>query len=99
MKKKTSYTLFNYILLASCKCTSEYNKELSGVPVEAFCGEWDADGKWCYLTGGLNARNCPGAHKSGGGDFYWTKDAEICRAAEKNKQIGKGNTIYTSLDI
>ena len=69
-----------------CHCTAEYNADVYGVLVGAYCDMWDLDGIWCYLTGGLKGKECPGAIKSSGGDYYWTKDAEICRAAQLKKE-------------
>ena len=54
----------------------------------AECKRWDSDGHWCYLEGGLRADICPGAIRSKAGNYYWTKDAQIC----KNALIGKIST-------
>ena len=69
-----------------CSCTDEYNAKENGVKVRAYCEYWDSNGvgPWCYLNGGSSGKNCPGAIKSGNGNFYWTKDADICRAAQKS---------------
>ena len=75
--------------LGTCQCTAEYNMSISGVFVEAYCGIWDRDGSWCYLGGGSEGKECPGALKSKNGDFYWTKDEDICHAAESNKKSSK----------
>ena len=39
-------------------------------------------GKMCYLTGGMSASKCEGATMSEFGPYYYTKDREICEAAE-----------------
>ena len=61
---------------------------IGGVFVGNYCGNWDSDGYWCYLSGGSEGKECPGAVKSSSttGDFYWTKDENICRAAKSNKK-------------
>ena len=55
--------------------------------MEAYCAKRDEDSPWCYVSGGKEGKKCKGAIKTrGGGEFYWTKDADICRAAESNRQ-------------
>ena len=76
-------------ILELCECTAEYNKTIDGVFVGAFCDVRDSDAPWCYLTGGVEGRRCAGASKSRYGDFYWTKDEDICRAAESNRKSSK----------
>jgi len=83
----------------TCQCTAEYNMSIGGVFVEAYCGIWSSsDFYWCYLSGGSKGKECPGAVKSSAGDFYWTKDEDICRAAESNKKSNWsrrfGNSTY-----
>lgn len=63
----------------NCRCTSNYSSE--GVTADAFCSDWDHKTPWCYLSGGLNAKSCPGAKKSIYGDFYYTSDNAICNNA------------------
>jgi len=71
----------------SCVCTAEYEIKIKGVSVLAHCDDWEGDGvSWCYLAGGMNAEHCPGARKSGSGDFYWTKDTAICQAAGTKRE-------------
>ena len=84
-----------YFFLVSddpCQCSAEYNITLprngTQVKVEAYCNQWNSDANqdfYCYLGGGLTANKCPGAKKSGKGDFYWTKDPAVCIGAE-NKE-------------
>ena len=51
---------------------------------------WDyINGPYCYLSGGPNGKECQGAVKSGYGDFYWTRDDDICGAAEKYRKSSK----------
>ena len=62
-----------------CQCTAEYDIEINGKKVEAYCGMWDSKGPWCFVHGGMKGEKCPGAKKSEHGEFYYTKDAEVCR--------------------
>ena len=70
-------------LSAACRCAS---KTVYGKSVGPYCDMWDNDGPWCYLAGGMEGKICKGAIKSDAGDFYWTKDSDICRAAENNRK-------------
>ena len=86
------------ILGPSCVCTAEYEIKIKGVSVLAHCDDWEGDGvSWCYLAGGLDAEQCPGARKSSGGDFYWTKDTAICQAAGTKREAGKYDSKYFQL--
>jgi len=69
-------------IIEGCQCTDEYNVTRKNGFVQAFCGDWDDDTNWCYLSGGESAKSCPGARKSSGGDFYWTQDEATCRKAD-----------------
>ena len=67
-------------VLARCQCTSEYKIIIKGEFIGASCHAWgsrDESLAWCFLTGGLQATNCPGAIKSDYGDFFYSY--EICR--------------------
>ena len=83
------YFNHNDSLLASneCKCTTgaqygmartDSGNELGDIPAQ--CGRWsNSNFDWCYLGGNMNARSCPGAVKSGSGDFYWTRHPSVCQ--------------------
>ena len=58
---------------------------MGGVIPGDYCAHWGQKVPWCYLAGRANAKECPGAVLSGTADIYWTEDADICRAAEKNR--------------
>ena len=71
-----------------CKCTSKYNIMVDGKLVEAYCSKWESGDEkdWCYLTNGLDASSCPGAKKSGEGDFYYSSHEDVCRGKETPMQ-------------
>ena len=71
---------YDHLLSAEmeCKCSGEYKR--NGRDIPAYCGRWSSsDYDWCFLEGGLNAKPCPGATKSGNGAFYWTKHSSVCK--------------------
>lgn len=75
-----------------CACTDEYNQTAKNGFVEAWCSNWDSSGSsWCYLKGGLSAKNCPGARKSGNGNFYYTTDSTTCNGAAATRDSADGN--------
>ena len=68
------------------------------------CGyypEYDQVGPYCapfcFLSGGYNARQCPGAIQQGNESLYWTEDAEVCQRSKsfilKNCKCGHYNRI------
>ena len=64
--------------------------------VDDYCDEWNPDNDpgsiFCYLKGGLNSSHCPGAKRSGQGEFYLTKDPDFCKSTEgagKSKSVSK----------
>ena len=71
-----------------CKCTSK-TIEVNGsiLTYEAFCKDWSGSSgfDWCYLSGGLDAASCPGAVKSGQGDFYWSDHPDVCGVAKQSQ--------------
>ena len=52
--------------------------------MEAYCRKWESgdETEWCYLTNGLDASTCPGAIKSGVGDFYYSSHEDVCKGKE-----------------
>ena len=79
-----------FYILAECVCTAEYGITVRGVLVGAYCDNWDDDGQWCYLQGGLKASKCPGALLSSVNDgAYWSNDPATCQAAESNRKHSK----------
>ena len=72
----------------ACVCTSEYNVTIGGKIVQGYCKAWFPTHPWlvfCYLRGGLSSSNCPGARKSGRGDYYYTQDQAICTSGNIHK--------------
>ena len=49
-------------------------------PVDDYCKDWykQYGFEWCYLDGGLGAVECPGARIKLNGNYYWTKNSDIC---------------------
>ena len=59
-----------------CRCEG-------GTDFGGYCKKWDEDGTWCYLEGGLDAKNCEGATKSSTYDKYWSKTPCINESSSK----------------
>ena len=92
--ERPKYDDFFLYLVENCKCTSHYNLSVtinaSNTRVEAHCNKWGSSFAFCYLHGGLEASKCPGAFKSSRGDFYLTKDPNVCIEPEV---IGSGEIV------
>ena len=68
------------LCILECTCTEENG-------VKGYCNTWKGQAfRFCYLSDGLDAVNCPEAQKSSEGNFYFTRNSAICNAAEKNSQ-------------
>lgn len=68
----------------NCRCTFtiKNHNNADAYNADAYCSDWDnTNTNWCYLSGGLKAKSCPGAEKSEFGDFYYTSDNAICNNA------------------
>lgn len=82
------FNVSSWFILARCQCTSDYNIIIRGEFVGAYCSAWGSrdNQPWCFVRGGLQAANCPGAIKSDYGDFFYSSHAEVCRPAG-NKEL------------
>ena len=64
----------NLVNLSVCKCDG--NNTYLQTPK---CHDYGNEGiDWCYLKKHQDDKFCPGATKSTRGDFYWTKDVNVC---------------------
>jgi len=67
------------INLSVCKCDG--NNTYVQTPK---CQDYENESfDWCYLKKHQDDKFCPGAKKSSRGDFYWTKDVNVCNANQK----------------
>ena len=57
---------------------------------------------WCYLYGNEKAENCFNATKSTAGNYYWTRDADLCNkliAANATAQIRTSPSKWDAIDL
>ena len=67
------------------QCNCVYRKEAP--TVGPYCNRWNGhDKSFCYLSGGMKAKYCPGSVKSSRGEFYGTWDKGVC---SRSKARGK----------
>ena len=66
---------------SNCSCVWRPENDMVG----PFCSNWSNDNhQYCYLSGGLDGKFCPGAVLSQLGLFYITDDKDICTNSVRN---------------
>jgi hypothetical protein len=86
-ERENEYDYFRWDFGSACDCigTPDWGNT---------CWPWQKDGTWCYLKGGLEARNCPGARLSSvaGAGIYWSEQPCAIKGKKLNDLLTNGFT-------